>query len=403
MIHNSFYFILGRETKISQKEIESVLANFDFGLKGRSTISIISDDVLEIKLNASPGKVADLINVLGGTVKIFQKVAAGLENISEIFFNGRQKKIIFGISNYSRLKIDVFKLGLRLKKSSTRPLRVIAGKDNGRLSSAQSFQYKMDKRNIELVIFDTGIGRLIAVQDIEYWSKIDYGKPRSDARSGMLPPKLARMIVNIVLSASKSTRPLLVDPFCGSGNILIEGLTLGLDVMGSDISEKAVEDSKTNVAWFAKKRKTSIFHADATEFDFGKIDRDFVVVAEPFLGRPRKTKLTVEEGGRTAAEISKLYLDFLSNLKLSALPAGRRGNSSKLKAICLVFPLYELKNGGTLSIYKLCIDKIKNLGYILSYPPLIYGREYQVVKREIVQLKLAKHKSQETNLKQIPN
>jgi len=396
MIHNSFYFILGRENKISQKEIESVLANFDFYFPATKDLkystSILNQEVLEIKFYQEiDNEITKLIDILGGTVKIFKKIAnASKDNlVPECVkpIKNFQGKVLFGISEYSQPGSDVLRLGLEIKKNlkeSGKSSRYIAGKEQGRLSSAQSFHYKFDREGIEIGIFPDGIGQLIAVQNIDAWAYRDYGKPRSDARSGMLPPKLARMIVNIVLSASKSTRPLLVDPFCGSGNILIEGLTLGLDVMGSDISEKAVEDSKTNVAWFAKKRKTSIFHADATEFDFGKIDRDFVVVTEPFLGRPRKTKLTVEEGGRTAAEISKLYLDFLSNLKLSALPAGRRGNSSKLKAICLVFPLYELKNGGTLSIYKLCIDKIKNLGYILSYPPLIYGRDYQIVKRELI-------------------
>jgi len=447
-----YYFILGRENKISQKEIESVLAGFGVGFgpschcetEGRGNlsekialsqaprndlaISILADDVLEIKLNADTKKVADLINILGGTIKIFQKVASNLENIDNVLAGSPKGKIILGISNYSKSKIDSFRIALKIKKrlSKKRKVRVIAGKDNDRLSSAQSFQYKLDREGVELGLFDGGVGRLIAVQDIDFWSKIDYGKPRSDARSGMTPPKLARAMVNIALGQARSMNHelrimneshnsefsihnscLVVDPFCGSGNILIEGLVLGLDVIGSDISEKAVFDTKANLEWLLHESgimnheswtKThnsefsihnSIFQADTTKYDYGKIDRDFIIVSEPYLGQPRKSKLELEDE-EDIEDIEGLYLDFLQNLKLTA-------DSLQLKAICIIFPLYELKNGKKLSIFEHCIDKIEKIGYTLICPPLTYGRDYQIVKREIVLLKLKSQKSKVKN------
>lgn len=386
-----YYFILGRENKISQKEIESVLAGFDFYFPTtrdlKYSTSILNQEVLEIKFcREVDDEITKLINILGGTVKIFKKIAnASKDNLVPEcvkIIKNFQGKVLFGISEYSQSRSDILHLGLEIKKNlkeSGKSSRYIAGKEQGRLSSAQSFHYKFDREGIEIGIFANGIGQLIAVQNIDEWSRRDYGKPCSDARSGMLPPKLARMMVNIALSTSKSARPLLIDPFCGSGNILIEGLTLGLDVMGSDISEKAVEDSKTNVVWFAKKRKASISQADATKDDFGKIGRSFFIVTEPYLGQPRRHKLSIEEEKEARENISRLYLDFLENLS-------RTASHEFLTTTCLVFPLLELANGEKLSIYKLCIDKIKNLGYILSYPPLIYGRDYQIVKREIVLL-----------------
>ena len=384
------------------------------------------------------------MKILGGTIKIFQKVASSLENIDDVILGSPEKKLIFGISNYSRLKVDTFKIALEIKKrlSRKKSIRVIAGKDGlapsgsrgDKLSSAQSYQYKLARHGIELGLFAGGIGKLIAVQDIDFWSKVDYGKPRSDARSGMLPPKLARAMVNIALgqanskiqetprlrsgqaitkqipnlniqnskvsnlgfSASNLPPLAVVDPFCGSGNILIEALVLGLDVIGSDISEKAVEDTKANLDWLLNESgimnyesrignhnsqfniHNSILQADATKFDFGQIDRDFVVVSEPFLGQPRKHKLTIEEEKQAVSEAAKLYLDFLHNLRVTGL---------RVRALVLVFPLLELKNGKRLSIFDCCVDKIKKIGYILSCLPLIYGRDYQIVKREIVLLK----------------
>ncbi len=395
-----YYFILGRENKISQKELECVLAGFDFGLTDDS-VSILTDQILEIKLDQDSKKVAELIKILGGTVKIYQKIASADEKLADLLAKENfSKKMIFAVSNYSKVKIDTFKLAISAKKSVGKSIRVVDGKEDDRLSSAQSFQYKMDIENTEYGLFETGIGKLIAVQDINDWSRRDYGKPRSDAVSGMLPPKLARMMVNLAVGQTRiMNKPdnfelishdscLVVDPFCGSGNILIEALSLGCDLIGSDLSERAVLDTKVNLGWFinesgiinqklSTKPDDSVFVADATKFDFSKIDRDFIIVSEPFLGQPRKAKLRIEEEIQAKKKITKLYLDFLKNL----LTAGDR-----LRAVGLVFPLFELANGKKLSIFNESVDFIKEIGYAILCPPMEYGRDYQVVKRQIVLL-----------------
>ena len=116
MSHNSFYFILGREDKISKIELQSVLANFDFGFIERSN-NILTDSIWQIKLNLSVDQVAKLMKILGGTVKIFQKIAPRDENIVQLLsrenFTG---KIIFAISNYQKEDIDTFRLALSVKK-----------------------------------------------------------------------------------------------------------------------------------------------------------------------------------------------------------------------------------------------------------------------------------------------
>lgn len=386
------------------------MANFDFGFS-TTNISILADDILEIKLDASVEKIADLINVLGGTVKIFQKIAPREANIVGLLerenFSG---KIIFAISNYQKGKIDTFKLALSTKRSYPGSMRIVDGKDGEKLSSAQSFQYEMDRKNVEYGLFDTGTGKLIAVQNIALWSEKDYGKPRSDATSGMLPPKLARMMVNLAVSQARSKKqeagskdwdsmlhtsyssPLICDPFCGSGNVLLEAISLGFDIIGSDVSEKAVEDTKANIKWLISKFECrnpeqisnlefQISKQDATRFDFSKIKQDFVVVTEPYLGKPRKSKLRIEEEKEIREESVKLYADFLLNLKLTA-------NSQKPKAVVIVFPLFELANGKQLSIWGNCVDTLHKIGYTTDSQPLIYGRDYQVVKRQIVTLKL---------------
>ena len=386
------------------------MANFDFGFSTTNN-SILADDILEIKLSAPAEKIADLINILGGTVKIFQKIAPREANIVGLLERENLSgKIVFAISNYQKEKIDTFKLALSTKRSYPGSMRIVDGKDSGKLSSAQSFQYEMDRKNVEYGLFDTGIGKLIAVQNIAFWSEKDYGKPRSDATSGMLPPKLARMMVNLAVSQARSKKqevgskdwdsvlhtsyslPLICDPFCGSGNVLLEAVSLGFDVVGSDISEKAVSATQENLMWAISNFQfpiskqipnlnTQISRQDATRFNFGKIERDFVIVTEPYLGKPRKSKLRIEEEKEIREESVKLYTDFLLNLKLAA-------SSKKLKAVVIVFPLFELANGKQLSIWENCVDTLHKIGYTTDSQPLIYGRDYQVVKRQIVTLKL---------------
>ncbi len=89
-----------------------------------------------------------------------------------------------------------------------------------------------------------------AVQPFEQFSARDFGRPGRDDLSGMLPPKLAMIMINL---AQTSLNSILLDPFCGSGTILSEALLLGYkNLIGSDISEKAVEDTKINIDWIAK-------------------------------------------------------------------------------------------------------------------------------------------------------
>lgn len=60
------------------------------------------------------------------------------------------------------------------------------------------------------------------VQDIESYTARDQARPMRDARVGMLPPKLAQIIINLALSNNDITE--VLDPFCGTGVVLQEGI-----------------------------------------------------------------------------------------------------------------------------------------------------------------------------------
>ncbi|MBE0697457.1 MAG: methyltransferase domain-containing protein, partial [Anaerolineaceae bacterium] len=61
-----------------------------------------------------------------------------------------------------------------------------------------------------------------------------------------LPSRLARGLVDLVLPSARS----VLDPFCGTGTILLEAQAVGLLVHGVDISAKMVRISQDNLAHF---------------------------------------------------------------------------------------------------------------------------------------------------------
>ena len=106
----------------------------------------------------------------------------------------------------------------------------------------------------EYLYLETLVAKVVHVQDVNWWSKKDYGRKKVDRKSGMLPPKVARIMVNLSQTPKDGV---IYDPFCGSGTILVEALDSGFAAIGSDISEKAVNDSVTNTNWFKKNKERS--------------------------------------------------------------------------------------------------------------------------------------------------
>ena len=96
--------------------------------------------------------------------------------------------------------------------------------------------------------------KTIAVQDFEDSGRRDYQRPARDEKQGMIPPKVAQIMLN--LSGAKTGESIL-DPFCGIGTIIQEGILLGYKMLGSDINKKAIKGSEQNLEWFRNRYKIS--------------------------------------------------------------------------------------------------------------------------------------------------
>lgn len=158
----------------------------------------------------------------------------------------------------------------------------------GAIISQSSKKLKVDISNPEIVF------KIILSKKFYFGRKIiELKKERLESHHGRnrpffspisLHPKFARVMINLTRI---KTGMKLLDPFCGTGGILIEGSAIGLRTYGSDISLKMVNGSKRNLDFFDLPYETII------KCDIGDIPENFekvdAIVTDPPYGRSAST------------------------------------------------------------------------------------------------------------------
>jgi len=66
--------------------------------------------------------------------------------------------------------------------------------------------------------------------------------------SNSLSVRVAKSIVNIAANGNKNTK--IIDPCCGVGTTIVEGLSMGYEICGTEISEKNTNNAKRNLGFF---------------------------------------------------------------------------------------------------------------------------------------------------------
>jgi len=96
-------------------------------------------------------------------------------------------------------------------------------------------------------------------------------------------PKFARALVNLTRVREHQT---LLDPFCGTGAIIVEACLVGLSSIGSDLSEKMIEGARSNLRHIG-------VNAKLVKCDVGAIEQEVGHVAgigtDPPYGRSTST------------------------------------------------------------------------------------------------------------------
>jgi hypothetical protein len=274
------------------------------------------------------------------------------------------------------------------------------------------------------------IGVTCAVQDITAYTQRDVGKPFRDLRTGLLPPKLAQILLNLGLllirpgeirpvrrvvprSSARHTKPwpsgkdkvgslgegggtkfswervTVWDPFCGSGVIALEALHRRAHVLASDRSERMLQGCRENIRWLREREKIpkavlhSVFKHNALK-PAVLARKPTIVVTETTLGPPLTKPLNQREIVKLLREAEELEESFFENLKRSL---------GGVPVVC-TFPVYVSKDRSLHFLPRL-LHRIQELGYRLvslhhplieytSRHTLLYLRPDQFVGREIV-------------------
>ena len=432
--------LLGRQPEISLAELAAVF--------GADCVNRISQQFAEVQTSQFD------ITTLGGTIKCAEIITelpvsrtdkASLLAASRFITQHYQAKwahsphkITLGLSAYN-LNVtarDIQKTGLILKsslKKSGTSLRLIPN-DQPSLSTATAHNNKLGDSpyKVELLLVKTTDRRLIiaesrGVQNITAYTRRDRHRPKRDAFVGMLPPKLAQIMLNLALGAGSLTgqkscgnsvtrsasslsdksmvlrtalpdaldleetagsRPVvtILDPFCGTGTVLQEALLAGYDVVGTDLSQKMVDYTTENLSWLQSTFTASslpighiidIHQADATTHRWPDSQHLAAVVCETYLGQPFSAPPAPQKLAEVAGNCNHIITGFLANIRLQLAPN---------TPLCIAVPAWYDASGQAAHLP--LIKNLQQLGYYqLNHTPLIYRRPDQIVARELLVLR----------------
>ena len=392
--------ILGRQPEISIAEIE---AQCLAGSAAVASSAVLGSQVVSPAYFEFTSSDELEIDRFGGMLKLAIKLEKRpLEFLQEL----PEGKITIGVSDYSKnaSRKTATMEALKLKKILVRhgrSVRVVENKD-AVLSTATSLHNGLsgkNERKVELIRVDDNWYKVVGVQNIDAYAKRDQARPARDAFVGMLPPKLAQILINLCGPLKEGS--CVLDPFCGTGVVLQEALLMGYRAYGTDLSEKMVEYSKRNLKWLIcehgdqrgacssesrndgreREREQSnrfqIQVGDATSFQWEQpID---TVACEGYLGKPFSHIPTEMELKEQKQECGAIVIGFLKNL-VSQIESGT--------PVVIAMPAW-LRDDGTYSRLEI-IDLIADMGYNVnnkSREGLFYHRENQIVARDIIILR----------------
>lgn len=416
---SQYVFVLGRNPFVSLAELDVTLSDTAPGF----TIEHLSEEICVVSTPA-PIDTQQLMRQLGGTVKIGRMIqTVGLDADRSVFLQifsahrlrheflpDRKSKMHIGVSLYtaggdqkllSRWR-HILDMVNTLVKDTLRSEDIRSGfvqiKERT-LSSVSVEKNELLTKGAEILLIAAGnsllIGKTEAVQEFEAFSLRDYYRPAKDKRSGILPPKVARMMVNLARQPRSAT---LLDPFCGSGTIVQEAIMLGYTaVIGTDISQKAVTDTKKNLQWLEryvidsrkKPVQAKIFVQDVRSLA-GRIPNHSIdaIVTEPYLGPPLYRRPDPQTARTILAEVETLLTEAFLQFSHVLKPDG---------IVVIIFPAFSL--GSTLQ--RVSIDSVlarqgfhrqpvfseplRSHSFVKSAPAdfLLYGGKDQSVHREI--------------------
>ncbi len=340
------YFFLGNTPDLSLLELKTIFGK-EFSLVTKSIA--VSDAELDPTVYPK----------LGGTRKVAAKLI-------EVTTRTLESKLIEAIKNddggkniavTSYLDDDSQPISLsNIKKavSEFRPVRFVSMETDEHELLMLSHQH-VSEFNVIPVEDKLIIAKTTWIYDAEDWVSRDRNKPYRDIKRGMLPPKVARIMVNLATRGSEGIT--VADPFCGTGTILSEAIMVSCNAFGSDTNPDAIPGTKSNLEWLLStpdlpRKNYELAIADATHFD-EVVSRVDCIATEPYMGPllDERNPSSLEKIKNIAKGLDKLYRGAFKSFA-KCLPSGGR--------VVMSIPVFHVYGR---VIPTISIDTLDMLGY----------------------------------------
>lgn len=377
-----YALILGSTPELSLAEIQAVVS-----------AQFVVTDFKTVALLHVPKALdtAALMKRLGGTVKIVELTQTH-KKLDQIDIPELAKLIpdnggraIFGVTTYQaervinerQLQTWSKRWGLELKqhfKAQGRGARLVTNQDGTPLSAVTIDREKLLTKGREIVLVTqqhhVHAGVTVAVQPYEEFGERDFGRPGRSMKIGMLPPKVARMMVNL---ARPEKQDRILDPFVGTGTVLQEAALMGFTHLeGNDIDPKALDLTRQNFAWF-KLAQPKLLQYKAEKLTHhvksGIYDR---IIFEGYLG-PISSQHIKKKSTEIFDQLVELYSNSLHEFFALLKPGGR---------VVGAFPAWREAQHGHLHFLPMK-ELAEQAGFTLEVGPILYGRSDAVVLRQI--------------------
>ncbi len=402
--------ILGRQPKLGLAELESLFSADKVQAAGDiSALVDVEPSIIKFSRLGGSVKCAQVLSVLPSTG--WRAIEKELLNLtSTVSKELAEGKVQLGISAYGFHEsiAQLTATGLSLKKSLRKlghSVRLTPNVEQA-LSSAQVFHNHLTSDHAwEAIILRDGdrtiIARTTDVQDINSYTLRDRSRPKRDARVGMLPPKLAQIIINLAvgdesrvksqesISTTNKQHATILDPFCGTGVLLQEALLMNYSVYGTDLEPRMIDYTRQNLDWLptitnVKATVEKLEVGDATSYQWHFADpetktTDLAIACETYLGKPFTAVPDPATLATTIGDCNLIIKKFLHNIH-AQLPTGAR--------LCIAVPAWQIKPNEFRHLP--LIDQMSDLGYNrvsfehIGVSNLLYYREDQVVARELL-------------------
>ena len=247
--------------------------------------------------------------------------------VFRVLITSEEENLEKKVQEYSWHKIITGEFAVRIKKrGETKTNTLKLEKDVGtiiREKTEHKYGVNLDSPQIFIRVVLLGNRAFLGKRILKISKKHFYElKPhkRPFFYPGSMSPKLARCMVNLTMIKKKEK---LLDPFCGTGGILIEAGVIGMQVVGTDIDPKMVKGTKENLE-HCNIQDYQVFQADVRKLELPyKVD---AVATDPPYGISASTR---------GEESSKLCGEALMSLETLIKEDGR---------ICIATPHYmEIK------------------------------------------------------------